>query len=81
MVGGQAALARLLTSITGVVVSQQRLCNIHSRGGKVPAELVIPIERATDGRITRHQLRPDLYPIEDTASAIAVHVRARDDVA
>lgn len=34
----------------------------------VPAERVLQIERATDGSVTRHQIRPDLYP-NDEASA------------
>lgn len=29
---------------------------------RVPAERVLQIESATSGQITRHQLRPDLYP-------------------
>lgn len=28
----------------------------------VPAEMAIPIEAAVGGRVTRHELRPDLYP-------------------
>lgn len=28
----------------------------------IPAERVIPIARATDWRVTPHELRPDLYP-------------------
>lgn len=28
----------------------------------VPAERVLQIERVTERRITRHELRPDLYP-------------------
>lgn len=31
---------------------------------RVPAELVLQIERATDGQVTRQELRPDLYPAE-----------------
>jgi len=30
----------------------------------VPPGRVIAIERATGGKVTRHELRPDLYPIE-----------------
>lgn len=33
----------------------------------VPAERVIPVARATDWRVTPHQLRPDLYPNETDA--------------
>jgi DNA-binding transcriptional regulator YdaS (Cro superfamily) len=31
---------------------------------RISAEKVLPIERATDGAVTRHDLRPDLYPRE-----------------
>jgi DNA-binding transcriptional regulator YdaS (Cro superfamily) len=36
--------------------------NWINRDRKVPAEFVLAIERATGGRVTRHQLRPDIYP-------------------
>ena len=32
------------------------------RQGKVPAERVLAVEAATGGKITRSQLRPDIYP-------------------
>lgn len=32
--------------------------------GKTPAELVLDIETAVAAEVTRHQLRPDLYPQE-----------------
>ena len=33
---------------------------------RVPAEMCLPIERATRRRVTRYDLRPDLYPpVED----------------
>lgn len=68
--GGQAALARKLTEITGKEVTQQRIWNIINRSQKVPAELVLATERATAGMgedktVTRHDLRPDLYPVDD----------------
>ena len=31
---------------------------------RVAAENVLPIEEATGGAVTRHELRPDLYPVE-----------------
>ena len=37
--------------------------------GRVPVEHVIPLERATAGAVTRHQLRPDIYPLEPEAAA------------
>ena len=30
----------------------------------LPAEWVLRIEKATQGRVTRHELRPDIYPME-----------------
>lgn len=32
---------------------------------RVPAEHVIKIEKLTDGLVTRYDLRPDIYPLED----------------
>ena len=32
------------------------------RYDRIPAEQCIPIERVTQSRSTRYQLRPDLYP-------------------
>lgn len=34
---------------------------------RVPAERVLDIERATGGKVSRHDLRPDLYPAEEAA--------------
>ena len=31
---------------------------------RVPAERVLELERATEGKVTRHELRPDIYPAE-----------------
>ncbi|HIE4430006.1 TPA: transcriptional regulator [Burkholderia multivorans] len=57
LVGGQSALARKL-GCTPQAVS--KMCST----GRVPAERVLPVEAATDGRVTRYELRPDLYPSE-----------------
>ena len=32
------------------------------RQGKVPAERVLAVEEATGGKVSRHELRPDIYP-------------------
>lgn len=64
IVGGQVALARLLSDITGRPIKQQHVWNWIHRGDTIPAELAIPIERATDGEITRHEVRPDIYPLD-----------------
>lgn len=55
--GSQSKLARM------VGAKQQ---NIHWwLYSRVPAEFVLIIEKATNGLVTRHELRPDLYPIEE----------------
>lgn len=54
--GGQSALARKLR------VQQKHVWNWLNRQRQVPGGRVIDIERATDGAVTRHELRPDLYP-------------------
>lgn len=53
----QGALARKIGT------SQQNVW-YWLKNQQVPAEFVLPIERATDGQVTRHELRPDLYPVE-----------------
>lgn len=50
--GGKAALADLI-GVTRQAVVQWR---------RVPADRVIAVEKATRGRVKRHQLRPDIYP-------------------
>lgn len=59
IVGGQAALARAC----GKGCKQQHVWNWLHRDRKIPAEFVLSIERATRGLVTRHQLRPDIYPL------------------
>lgn len=55
--GSQSELARRIG------VNQQNISHwLNKANGTVPAEQVIPIETATDGAVTRHQLRPDIYP-------------------
>lgn len=56
--GSQSELARRIG------VTQSHVWNwINRSNGKVPAEHVLPIEKATG--ISRHELRPDLHPVED----------------
>ncbi|WP_418610198.1 helix-turn-helix domain-containing protein [Gluconobacter cerinus] len=57
--GGQSALARAIGK------KQGHIWWWLSRSGRVPAEQVIAIEKATQGRVTRHELRPDIYQLED----------------
>lgn len=53
--GNQSELARLI-SCTPQNIS--KMC----KTGRVTAPRVIAIEKATGGRVTRHEMRPDLYP-------------------
>ena len=52
----QVAVAR------AVGVSPQAVSEILRRGKRVPAEWCLALEQATGGAVTRHDLRPDLYP-------------------
>lgn len=62
--GSQAELAKALN------VSPQRVWNWVNRDSEIPAEQVLPIERATG--IPRHELRPDIFePPAETAEARA----------
>lgn len=56
IIGGQAQLARILG------VSQPNVWHWLHKAERVPAEYVIKIEQATDGKVSRHELRPDIYP-------------------
>lgn len=55
--GSQSALARAI-GVTPQAV--QSWCV----SGNVPAVRVLDIERIVEGKVTRHELRPDLYPSE-----------------
>lgn len=57
--GGQTALAKKIKT------SQGHVWAWLNRDKKVPAEYVLPIERATG--ISRHELRPDIYPKGEAA--------------
>jgi hypothetical protein len=52
-IGGNTALAQALGGLTPQAVSQWR---------RVPAERTLDVERVTG--VSRHELRPDLYPLE-----------------
>jgi DNA-binding transcriptional regulator YdaS (Cro superfamily) len=58
LAGGQTALAR------AVDAKQVNVWSWLNRSKKTPPEYVIPVEKATG--ISRHKLRPDIYP-EETA--------------
>lgn len=64
--GGQSALARAI----GGNVKQAHVWHwLRVSKGRVPAEHCTAIEVATEGRVSRHDLRPDIYSAEDTAKA------------
>lgn len=56
--GGPTALAKK------VGVSPQAICDWK----RCPPRRVLQVEAATNGVVTRHRLRPDLYPIERRAA-------------
>lgn len=62
LLGSEAAVAEV------VGVKQPSVNYMLRTGRRVPAEWCIPLERATGGKITRHQLRPDLYPSDEAAT-------------
>lgn len=62
--GGQVALARKLTEIMGRTIKQQHVWTWLNETRVLPAEYAIPIEKATDGQVSRYELRPDIYPDE-----------------
>ena len=63
IVGGQSALAAMIG------VGQGHIWNWLNRDHRVPAEMVIPIEKATGGKVLRYDLRPDIYPRETVTAA------------
>jgi DNA-binding transcriptional regulator YdaS (Cro superfamily) len=56
ILGSQSAIAR------AIGIRQQTVSEVFLDGRQAPAKWCIPLERATDGKVTRHELRPDLYP-------------------
>jgi DNA-binding transcriptional regulator YdaS (Cro superfamily) len=60
-IGGQAATARLLG------ITQPAVSLWLSKGQVLPAEHVLTVERETG--VSRHDLRPDIYPREAAPSA------------
>jgi DNA-binding transcriptional regulator YdaS (Cro superfamily) len=64
LAGGQSRLAK------AIGVRQQHVWNWLNRDGKPAAEYVLQIESAVSGKVTRYELRPDVFgappPREDT---------------
>jgi DNA-binding transcriptional regulator YdaS (Cro superfamily) len=63
--GGQTALARKIGKQQGHVAKW-----LH-RDKKVPAKMCAAIEAATNGEVTRYELRPDVFgePLQQGAAA------------
>jgi DNA-binding transcriptional regulator YdaS (Cro superfamily) len=59
--GGQSATARICN------VSQTAVWKWLQSGKRLPAEYVIGMERLTG--VSRHALRPDIYPVEERESS------------
>ena len=56
IIGGQQALADYCG------VRQQTISDWLRNLGRVPAERVLQVEKACKRKVTRHHLRPDIYP-------------------
>lgn len=56
--GGQTALAKLIGR------DQRTIWAWLNMTKRVPAEMVLSIEKAVSGQVTRHELRPDIYPAD-----------------
>lgn len=63
---GEAALARAI-GVTPQAVNQWSVA---------PALRVIAIEEAAAGKITRHDLRPDIYPLDAPSDSTPSHNEA-----
>lgn len=61
LLGGQSATAEALEVSQGAV---WKWLNRMESKRTPPAEHVLKLERLTGGKVKRHQLRPDLYPME-----------------
>jgi DNA-binding transcriptional regulator YdaS (Cro superfamily) len=66
--GGQSALARKLTAITGEPISPQSVQQ-WCRSGIVPPRRVLAVELAVDAKVSRHELDSELYPQKDVAAS------------
>lgn len=64
-VGGQTALASKISKLTGTAIKQSDVRNWINRDKKLPAEYVLAIEKVAG--VSRHELRPDIYPVEQAS--------------
>lgn len=63
LAGGQSELARRI----GGPVRQQHIHYWLTKKREISHDYVIACEQAVGGQVTRHQLRPDIYPSEQAA--------------
>jgi len=64
IVGTQSELARRCG------IKQQNVYNWLHRNKRVSVQHVLKVEAATNGLVTRHELRPDIYPNETVPNAL-----------
>lgn len=64
IVGGQTELAKAV----GGTCKQQHVWNWLHRDTEITLENALKIERATGGKVTQAQLRPDLFPAEKVSA-------------
>jgi len=62
IVGTQTLVANALRALTGHPITQSTVHYWMKGRHPVRAECVLACERLTGGVVTRHDLRPDLYP-------------------
>jgi TorA maturation chaperone TorD len=61
-------------------VTQPNVWHWLHKAERVPAEYVLKIEQATGGQVSRHDLRPDIYPPTASHAQPAEEERARADL-
>ena len=68
ILGNQASLAAAVTEIQPAHRVSQQAVSGWLRNG-CPPDRVLAVEKATNGEVTRYQLRPDIYPLDEGAVA------------
>lgn len=63
LVGSQQKLAEKIG------LSQQGISYLMHAADKVSAEIAIEVDKATDGAVSRHDLRPDIFGPKSTEAA------------
>lgn len=63
LLGGWAAMADALTRVTGQPVTRQNCQGWDRRG--LPVHRAVPLEKATQYKVRRWELRPDIYQRRD----------------